>query len=93
MLGVKEDYEHVAHNDTSDTIEDWKICTATYTASNIRGGEAVEVFQLYPVCYLRGAISDFFDHGDHLILFDESFPSYKDFLEHWVSLCPTTRRL
>ena len=38
MLGVKEDYKLVAHNDTSDTIEDWKICTATYTASNIRGG-------------------------------------------------------
>lgn len=78
MLGVKEDYEHVAHNDTSDTIEDWKICTATYTASNIRGREAVEVFRLCPVDYLRGAISDWFEHGDHLILSDESFPSYKD---------------
>ena len=44
MLGVKEDYEHVAHNDTSVTIKDWKICTATYMASNIRGGKAKEVF-------------------------------------------------
>ena len=38
MLGVKEDYEHAAHNDTSVTGEDWKICTANYTASNVRGG-------------------------------------------------------
>ena len=38
MLGIKEDYEHVAHNDTSDAIEDWKMCRATYMASNIRGG-------------------------------------------------------
>ena len=33
ILGVKEDYAHIAHNDTSVMVEDWKICTATYTAS------------------------------------------------------------
>ena len=54
MLGLKEDYEHAAHNDTSDTIKDWKICTATYTASNIRGGGGRRSFSTVPSILSEG---------------------------------------
>ena len=79
LLGFKKDYEDAAANETSSgTALDWKLCTATYK-SDTRGGEAVDIFHMYPKDVAWQLIVSFFDkEEDQDCLSEENLPSSND---------------